>query len=258
MAIESSAEETSTGRTNLDDGQGGQAEVAAHVLDERLHAPPVRLRVVLRRRVALALVPQQRLDLAAAAVLDALPRPPHHALVQVLPARPLPDRRAPHRARHQAHRNAGRGADAARAAPAALPQRVREGHPRAHAAGLPGVDVAVEGLPGLLPAEGGGEAEDGGVGAALRGDDPVPAVVARDAAAAGHVALAGEDEDVLGGRRRRRRRRRVLRRSGGGGVHGARVFFGGDSEDLGRQMANKNGRRRRRRRRKLFIFTFNF
>lgn len=57
----------------------------------------------------------------------------------------------------------------------------------------------MERFDGGVPGGGGGETEDGGVGLAFGGDDGVP--FARvDAAAAGHVALAGEDEDRFGWR----------------------------------------------------------
>lgn len=46
------------------------------------------------------------------------------------------------------------------------------------------------------PFEIGGEAVDGGAGTALRWDDFVPVLVYY-AAPAGHVALAGENEDVF-------------------------------------------------------------
>lgn len=49
---------------------------------------------------------------------------------------------------------------------------------------------------GLFPSGVGGEAEDGGMGLALVGDDPVPCALFY-AASAGHVALAGEDEYIL-------------------------------------------------------------
>lgn len=52
---------------------------------------------------------------------------------------------------------------------------------------------------GLLPEEAGGEAVDGGVGEAIRGNDAVPVLVLVDSASAGHVALAGEYEDLFGG-----------------------------------------------------------
>lgn len=57
----------------------------------------------------------------------------------------------------------------------------------------------MERLHGLFPPEGGGEAEDVLVWPALRRDGSFPAV-AQDAAAAGHVALAGEEEDMGGER----------------------------------------------------------
>lgn len=74
-----------------------------------------------------------------------------------------------------------------------LQDGVGEGHPGAHAAGLVDVDVAVERLSRLLPRELGVEAENQRVGVALRRHDGVPGGV-DDASAAGHVALAGEDE----------------------------------------------------------------
>lgn len=46
-----------------------------------------------------------------------------------------------------------------------------------------------------LPMDLGAETADGRVGEALGRDHPVPMVVLGYAAAAGHVALAGEDED---------------------------------------------------------------
>ena len=84
----------------------------------------------------------------------------------------------------------------------APPHRVGEGHAGADAADFFGVDVGVEGLVCWFPLEGGAEAEDGGVGAALRWNDavPLPVVVAPDdTAMTGHVALAGENEYVLFG-----------------------------------------------------------
>lgn len=159
-------------------------KIQAHIMNESLHINLVRLSIVSGRRVTLSLVPQHRLNLAVARRRF---RPPHHTLVQVPPTRPLLDRRPADGARNQPDH------------PHALLDGVGERHPGAHAARLLGVDVGVERLERRLPVEVGVEAEDGGgVGEALGGHVSVPVVVP-DAAAAGHVALAGEYEDVLFG-----------------------------------------------------------
>lgn len=123
---------------NLNNGEIRQIQICAHIVDECLHILLIRVHIVLRRRIALPLVPQQRLDLAAAARrLRAL----HHVLVQVLPTRPLLDRRPADGAGHQPDR------------PHALLHCVGERHPRPHAARLLRVDVVVERLTRHLPAE---------------------------------------------------------------------------------------------------------
>lgn len=77
---------------------------------------------------------------------------------------------------------------------------VGECHAGAHPADLAGVYVGVEGLGGGLPPEVGGEAEDGGIPATFRRNNAVPVIVmvgcSDDTSSAGHVALAGEDEDL--------------------------------------------------------------
>ena len=172
---------------HLDEWQLRHPKILPDIGDERLQVPGVRGRGGVGLGVALPLVPQHGLDLPA---LGRGARAADHLVVEALPAGPLPDGGAADGAGDEADAGAGRIQ--------AREDGAGEGHPGAAAAGLGRVDVGVERLPRLHPVERGGEAEDGGARRALRRHDAVPAPVV-DAAAAGHVALAGEHEDAHGG-----------------------------------------------------------
>lgn len=164
------------GYNNLDNWKRRQTKILTHIADELLHVPLIRLSITLMRRVTLPLVPKQTPDFST--TFHALFRPHHHALVQLLPTRPLLYGGPTHSAWDQPHH------------PHALPHRVGERHPGPHPANLLGVDVGVERLTRRLPVARGAESEDcGGVGLALLWNDAVPFVVFGYAAAAGHVAL---------------------------------------------------------------------
>lgn len=173
---------------NLNYGKRWQIEVLTNIVDEVLHVDLVSLGVMLRRRVTLSLKPQQRFDLAILLVpLHAFLGPLHHVFVQLLPTRPL------------TYGGAANGArDKTQLAGHAPPHHVGEGHAGTDAAGLLGVDVGVDGFVGGFPLEGGAEAEDGRVGAALRRNDAVPVLVwfIDHTATTRHVALTGEYEDL--------------------------------------------------------------
>ena len=170
---------------NLNDVKRWQIEVLTNIVDEGLHVDLVSCSVFLVDRVAFTFEPQHRFDLAAIlALLHAFLGPLHHVLVQFLPTRPLLHGGAAHGAGDQtqlAHHHAP------------PQQRVREDHAGAHAASLSGVNVDVEGLVRGFPLEGGGEAEDGWIGAALRRNHAVPPLtvvsVPDNPATTGHVAL---------------------------------------------------------------------
>lgn len=183
----------------------GHGEVLAEVADEGAHPARVLAGVGPAHGVALALVPQHGPDPAAG--LDGDPGAPYHVGVQLRPFRPLGHPRAPDGAGHEGDGGAARAPGAEHG--------VGEGHPGADPAGAVAVDALVQRLPRLLPPQRGGQAEDGARGRAVRRHDAVP-VRARDPAAAGHVGLAGEDEDDLVGRGHVGRRVLVPQRGGGG------------------------------------------
>lgn len=180
--------------SNLDERQGRQAEIRPEVLNQLLHFSFVPLGRLGGESVALPLKPQHRPNLTPSASASAsgghrLLRPPYHVLVERLPLPPQVDLRAADCAGDETDGGGGGGAEVGE-------EGAGEGKAGADAAGLGGVDVGVERGGGGLPEGGGGEAEDGGVGVAFLGDLSVPFAVS-DAAAAGHVALSGEYEDLL-------------------------------------------------------------
>ena len=164
------------------------------VLNQTAHIAPVALGVVDVRHVTLSLVPKHRLDLST--VSPTLLRSLNHRFVQTAPALPLFYRRPTDGARNQP--------DHVGIRVGSFPHRVGERHPRTYAAHFAGVDVGVERLTRFLPPEICSQAEDRRVRRAFRRDDFVPypavlVVVLDDAAASGHVALSGEDEDLVWG-----------------------------------------------------------
>lgn len=167
---------------DLDDEQIGQVEIGPEIGDEALHLGAVGARVVELDGVALPLEPQHGAD-RAAAVGHGGARPVDGGLVQRLAPRPHPDPGPAHRAGDEAEHLVAVEEEE---------EAVREGHGGAEAAGLVGVDVGVEGRRGGDPAAGGGEAEEARVGEVGRRER------AGEGAAAGHVGLAGEEEEELG------------------------------------------------------------
>jgi hypothetical protein len=185
------------GQPHLDDQQVRHAQVPADVADQGLHAGRVGVGVLAPDGVGLALVPEQRGQPGGGPAGDGGPCAREHAVVQRRAAGPAGDGRGALRAGDQPHD----GGAAAGAAPGAE-ERVREGHPGAHAEHVVQVNAGVQRLPGLLPAQGRGEAEDARGRRARGRHHAVPGAVG-GAAAAAHVGLPGQEEHE--------------RRSGGGG-----------------------------------------
>ena len=160
---------------NLNDWKRRQAKILTHIMNQPLHISLIGSSIVLRRRIALPLVPKQSLDFPF--TLHALFSSIHH--IQVLPTSPLPDGAVTHGAWHQPNA----------LAPQLLPYSIGERHSRPDSLDLESVDVPVERLSRLLPDEIGAEAEDGRVWLTVWWDDTVH-VVMLDAASTRHVALA--------------------------------------------------------------------
>ncbi|CAL5058655.1 unnamed protein product [Urochloa decumbens] len=185
------------GDPDLDDEEVGPAEVAAHVADERLHAALVELGVVVAHGVGLPLVPQHGGQVAAPlAACHGRPGTHHHPVVELRAPRPVGEGRAALRAGDEPHGGGGGGRLAGGE------HGVGEGHAGPNAEHVADVDVGVQRLARLLPAERGGQAEDARRGRALGRDHAVPGA-ARGATPAAHVGLSGQDEDQRPAARRR-------------------------------------------------------
>jgi len=170
---------------DLYDEQVGDVEIGPEIVDEALHPSAVGRGVVQLDGVALPLEPEHGGERPSAGG-EGGARPGDGGLVERLPLGPHPDPRAADRSRHEPKHERGL------AGAGVLEEAVRERHGGAEAAGLVRVDVGVERRRGDDPAAGRGEAEHARVRAERRGKR-----VGREAPA-GHVGLAGEEEEQLG------------------------------------------------------------
>ena len=187
------------GEADLDDEQVGHAEVPADVADEGLHAGRVDVGVLAPDGVGLALVPQKRGEPGRSSIVVVVvvvgeggPCALEHAVVQRRAAGPAGDGRGALRAGDEPHDGVRRDA-----APGAAQERVREGHPGSDPEDVVQVDAGVQRLPGLLPAQRRGEAEDARGRGAVGRHDAVPGAVG-GAAAAAHVGLPRQEEHQRG------------------------------------------------------------